>query len=43
MLNWGVASLGILALYAIMSLFGMLPILFLQLKTPSEIIAKYDI
>ena len=43
MLNWGIASLGILALYAIMSLFGMLPILFLQLKTPSEIIAKYDI
>jgi ABC-type antimicrobial peptide transport system permease subunit len=41
--NFGISFLGILALYAIMYIFGMLPILMLERKTPSEIIAKYDI
>ena len=43
MLNFGLVGLGVVALYLIMFIFGMLPIIFLQTKTPSEIIAKYDI
>ncbi len=35
--------LGGLSLYLIMYIFGMLPIIMLERKTPSEIIAKYDI
>lgn len=34
---------GILALYVLNILFGLLPILFLLRKTPAEIITKYDI
>ncbi len=41
--NLGITSLGVLVLYLIMNIFGMLPILMLERKTPSEIIAKYDI
>ncbi len=43
MSNIGISFLGVLALYLIMYLFGMLPIIMLQRKTPSEIFAKYDI
>ena len=43
MLNFGLVGLGVVVLYLIMFIFGMLPIIFLQTKTPSEIIAKYDI
>ena len=41
--NIGITFLGVLALYLVMNIFGMLPILMLERKTPSEIIAKYDI
>lgn len=41
--NIGMTFLGVLALYLVMNIFGMLPILMLERKTPSEIIAKYDI
>lgn len=43
MFDFGVFALGLLAVYAIMNVFGMLPILMLEQKTPSEIGAKYDI
>ena len=42
-INHGIIVLGVLALYLIMNIFGMLPIIMLERKTPSEIIAKYDI
>ena len=35
--------IGALAMYFIMLVFGMLPIVTLQMKTPSEICSKYDI
>ena len=35
--------LGVLCIYAIMLIIGMLPIVLLQRKTPSEICSKYDI
>ena len=38
-----VPLIGILVLYVINLLFGLLPIFTLLRKTPSEIIAKYDI
>ena len=41
--DWGVIMLGVLALFVIMMTFGMIPIILLGRKTPSEIIAKYDI
>ncbi len=43
MSNYGIMTLGILALYLIMFVFGIIPIITLQTKTPSEIISKYDI
>ncbi len=41
--NIGIGISGGFVIYGIMFLFGMLPILTLETKTPSEIIAKYDI
>jgi hypothetical protein len=35
--------LGIVVLYGVNILFGLLPIITLLRKTPSEILAKYDI
>jgi len=39
----GVPILGVLVMYLVNILFGMTPIFTLLRKTPSEIIAKYDI
>ena len=38
-----VPILGVIVLYALNILFGLLPIITLLHKTPSEILAKYDI
>ena len=38
-----VPLLGVLVLYALCVFFGLLPIITLLRKTPSEILAKYDI
>ncbi len=43
MFSWLYSVLGGLSLYAIMLIFGMIPIVSLQRKTPSEICSKYDI
>ena len=37
------ALIVLLILYAISIFFGILPVLFLTRKTPSEILSKYDI
>jgi ABC-type lipoprotein export system ATPase subunit/ABC-type antimicrobial peptide transport system permease subunit len=36
-------SLGVIAIYLIQTIFGLLPIQMLLFKTPSEILTKYDI
>lgn len=43
MFSWIYSVLGGLSLYAVMLIFGLLPIIMLQRKTPSEICSKYDI
>ena len=39
----GIPLIGVLVLYLVNIMFGLLPIYTLLRKTPSEIIAKYDI
>ena len=39
----GYIGLGVLALYILNIIFGLLPIYFLLKKTPAEILSKYDI
>ena len=41
--NLGIPLLGIIVLYLVNLFFGLLPVYTLLKKTPSEIIAKYDI
>lgn len=36
-------SIGVLAIYVIQTVFGLMPVQMLLLKTPSEILKKYDI
>ncbi|MGS0973787.1 MAG: ATP-binding cassette domain-containing protein [Candidatus Izemoplasmataceae bacterium] len=36
-------SIGIIAIYVIQTIFGLLPIQMLLMKTPSQILSKYDI
>ncbi len=43
MVNGWIMVLGAFVLYLMMNIFGMMPIVMLENKTPSEIIAKYDI
>ena len=41
--SFAVPILGVIVLYAVNLIFGLLPIITLLRKTPSEILAKYDI
>ena len=41
--NPAIPLLGVVILYAVNIIFGLLPIFTLLRKTPSEILAKYDI